>query len=291
MTIQSAQSVTVLFTTRVFSTGVGTNADSLPTGAVYVNGTANAATVTVTNITTGIYKAAATMPTLAAADAVELVISATVGGVSDKAIVWGDTCDASVIRQEMDTNSTKLAHLDADVSTRLAASAYTAPTTPPTAITIRQEMDTNSTKLDAILADVQALNTGGVDPTALADAVVAGLAGRSVIVQSNFNDDGTELTIVQGDDYAASNGHSLFFTITNQTNLIGAVAHLRFDGETADAATATVTSATQTLVFSDLLAAYTATLPLGSVGYQIRFNKSGLLATLISGQAYVNRGF
>ena len=91
------------------------------------------------------------------------------------------------IRQEMDTNSTKLANLDATVSSRLASSGYTvpptvsaiqsglathtdattieaaitalgsplqstayvAPTTPPTVVQIRQEMDTNSTKLAA----------------------------------------------------------------------------------------------------------------------------------------------
>jgi hypothetical protein len=40
------------------------------------------------------------------------------------------------IRQEMDSNSTKLSNLDASVSSRLAGSAYTAPTTPPTAAQI-----------------------------------------------------------------------------------------------------------------------------------------------------------
>ncbi|MCG5559902.1 hypothetical protein, partial [Klebsiella pneumoniae] len=65
MSVRSAQSITVLFTTRVFATGVGTNADSLPTGTLYVNGTADAVTVTVTNIDTGRYKAQVTLPTLA----------------------------------------------------------------------------------------------------------------------------------------------------------------------------------------------------------------------------------
>jgi len=40
------------------------------------------------------------------------------------------------IRTELDANSTKLANLDATVSSRLASSAYTAPTTPPTAAQI-----------------------------------------------------------------------------------------------------------------------------------------------------------
>lgn len=56
------------------------------------------------------------------------------------------------IRQEMDSNSTKLANLDAAVSSRLAAASYTAPPTPPTAVQIRQEIDANSTKLDAAIS-------------------------------------------------------------------------------------------------------------------------------------------
>jgi hypothetical protein len=47
----------------------------------------------------------------------------------------------------LDTNSVKLANLDATVSSRLAAAGYTAPTIPPTAALIRAELDTNSTRL------------------------------------------------------------------------------------------------------------------------------------------------
>jgi hypothetical protein len=83
----------VLFTTRVFSTGVGTNADSLPSGTLYLNGTANGATVTVTNISTGLYKAAVTLPTLAVNDEVEIIIAATVSTIADTAVIWGDTKD------------------------------------------------------------------------------------------------------------------------------------------------------------------------------------------------------
>jgi hypothetical protein len=93
MTVQSAQSVTVLFTTRNAATSTGVNADSLPVGTLYLNGTANGASVTVTNISTGLYKAAVTMPTLAAGDQVELSIAATVAAISDTGIVWGDTND------------------------------------------------------------------------------------------------------------------------------------------------------------------------------------------------------
>ncbi len=96
MSVRSGQSITVLFTTRVWATGVGTNADSLPTGTLYINGTSNAASVTVTNISTGLYKAAVTLPTLAIGDEVEIAIAATVSSVSDKAVIWGDTKDTAL---------------------------------------------------------------------------------------------------------------------------------------------------------------------------------------------------
>ncbi len=93
MSVRSAESVTTVFTTASFSTGALVNADSLPTGVLYLNGTANGATVTVTNITTGIYKAAVTLPTLAVNDLVSIVISATVGGIAGGGKVWEDTKD------------------------------------------------------------------------------------------------------------------------------------------------------------------------------------------------------
>jgi hypothetical protein len=93
MSVRSAQSITKVFTTRRFDTGAATNADSTPTGTLYVNGTADGASVTVTNITTGLYKAAVTLPTLALNDIVDLRISATVNSVTDNAVVWSDTKD------------------------------------------------------------------------------------------------------------------------------------------------------------------------------------------------------
>lgn len=96
MSVRSAQSITKLFTTRVFATGVATNADSLPTGTLYVNGTSDAAVVTVTNVTTGVYKAQVTLPTLAVGDVVDLRINATVSAVTDNAVIWCDTKDVVI---------------------------------------------------------------------------------------------------------------------------------------------------------------------------------------------------
>lgn len=72
---------------------MATNADSTPTGTLYVNGTADAASVTVTNVATGIYKAAVTLPTLAVGDVVDLRIAATVSSVADTEVIWSDTKD------------------------------------------------------------------------------------------------------------------------------------------------------------------------------------------------------
>lgn len=96
MSVRSAQPVTVAFVTTRFDTGAAANADSLPAGVLYVNGTADAAVVTVTNITTGLYKAAVTLPALSAGDVVEVVIAATVNSVAGKAVVWRDTRDITL---------------------------------------------------------------------------------------------------------------------------------------------------------------------------------------------------
>jgi hypothetical protein len=55
----------------------------------------------------------------------------------------------TAIRQEMDSNSTKLANLDATVSSRLATSGYTAPTSAPSVADIRAELAVELGRLDA----------------------------------------------------------------------------------------------------------------------------------------------
>jgi hypothetical protein len=96
MSVRSGQSITVLFSTRTWATGAATNATGTPTGTLYVNGVSNAASVTVANVTTGLYTAAVTLPTLAFGDVVELNINATVSGVTDNGIVWCDTKDVAL---------------------------------------------------------------------------------------------------------------------------------------------------------------------------------------------------
>ncbi len=107
MSVRSAQSVTVSFTTQRFDTGAATNADSTPTGTLVVNGTDNGASVTVTNVDAGRYKAAVTLPTLAIGDIVELSIAATVNSVVGKAIIWRDTKDVLLDSNGAVTNNDK----------------------------------------------------------------------------------------------------------------------------------------------------------------------------------------
>lgn len=93
MSVKSGQDITVLFSTADASTGAATDADSTPTGTLYVNGTANGATMTVTNITTGLYKAALTLPSLTAGDVVSLRVAATVDSIAAEAVVWQEVAD------------------------------------------------------------------------------------------------------------------------------------------------------------------------------------------------------
>ena len=81
-------------------------------------------------------------------------VASAVWGAATRTLTSASGPTAVEIRQEMDSNSTKLANLDAPVSSRLAPSGTLATVTnltnAPTSVTpaqIRAEMDANSTKL------------------------------------------------------------------------------------------------------------------------------------------------
>ena len=96
MSVNSGQAVVVTFTLRRFDTGAESNADSLPTAVLVINGVTNAAIVTVANVSTGRYKASVTLPSLNIGDLVEIVATATVNSITDSAVVWRDTSDADI---------------------------------------------------------------------------------------------------------------------------------------------------------------------------------------------------
>lgn len=100
MFVKPSDTVTVQFTTQTPTTGAAANADSLPTGVLVKNGDDTAETVTVTNVSTGVYKAAVTIPSsYAAGDEVQLRIAATVASVAGKAVVWGAEVDTARVSE------------------------------------------------------------------------------------------------------------------------------------------------------------------------------------------------
>ena len=119
--VKTGQAVTAVFTTAAPTTGAATNADSLPTGVLYVNGTANGATVTVTNITTGRYKAAVTLPSLAAGDVVDIHIAATVGGVAGGGVVWSAVGDINRISDSTPQTGDSYARIPGVLQTKAEA--------------------------------------------------------------------------------------------------------------------------------------------------------------------------
>ena len=108
MSVKSGQAVTVLFSTANATTGAATDATGTPTGTLYVNGTANGATVTVTNLVTGVYKAAVTLPSLSAGDVVSLRAAATVSAVAGEGIIWQDVADTKRVSDLNDASNTTL---------------------------------------------------------------------------------------------------------------------------------------------------------------------------------------
>jgi hypothetical protein len=94
MSVYTGQTVVVDFSTHDPATGALADASSTPVGTLVLNGVDNGAAVTVTNKATGIYKASVVMPTLALSDTVCLRMAATVGAVSDAAVIWHDDAGA-----------------------------------------------------------------------------------------------------------------------------------------------------------------------------------------------------
>ena len=97
MSVATGDLVTMVFTTTNPATGAAADADSLPTGALWVDGVANAATVTIADATgTGRYTFEVTMPTLTAGQRVQMVVDATIGGVACAGVVWEDQAAPAV---------------------------------------------------------------------------------------------------------------------------------------------------------------------------------------------------
>jgi len=266
------QTITKLFTTCDPTTGAAADADSLPTGTLYVDGVADSATVTVTNITTAVYKAVVTLPDAAAAYCADLRIAATVGTVAGEEVIWSDVVDLKLVSDLNDlaagaamtltgayqatltaaieaallnegdatallqaiadkissdwtagdlsavaiasavrTNlATELARIDADISSRLASTSYTAPDN--AGVSAVQAKTDQLTFTDGT---VDANATASVDAQAIRDALgmllanldeqlaeILGAAGGTVagwvsITQSTLDDSGVALGVTE----------------------------------------------------------------------------------------------
>lgn len=98
--VKPGDTVTVQFTTTNPSTGAAQNADSTPSGVFVRNGVDTAETVTVTNITTGVYSASVVVPAAyVAGDEVQIRIAATVNSVAGQGVVWGTTLDTTRVSE------------------------------------------------------------------------------------------------------------------------------------------------------------------------------------------------
>ena len=85
----------------------------------------------------------------------------------------------TAIRTEMDSNSTKLANLDATISSRLADADYTAPTSAPTAASVASAVRTELTELSNLDASVSS-RLAAVDYTAPTSAPSASTVASAV---------------------------------------------------------------------------------------------------------------
>lgn len=180
--VKTGQAVTAVFTTAAPTTGAATNADSLPTGVLYVNGTANGATVTVTNITTGRYKAAVTLPSLAAGDVVDIHIAATVGGVVGGGVVWSAVGDTNRISDSTPQTGDSFARIPGVLQTKAEADtahgllATAAALAALNNLSSAQAQTAAAAALTAYDPPTQAELTAGL--AAADDAVLAAIAAR-----------------------------------------------------------------------------------------------------------------
>lgn len=97
MSVTTGDVVAQLFTTTNPTTGAAADADALPTGVLWVDGVANAATVTIADAAgTGKYTFSVTMPTLTVAKRVQVIVDATIAGLACAGVVWEDQAAPAV---------------------------------------------------------------------------------------------------------------------------------------------------------------------------------------------------
>lgn len=178
MIVKPNQSISVYFGTSDAASGAATDADSTPSGTLYENGADSGETVTVSNVSTGLYKASFSIPNDASAeDVFDLVIVATVDSVTGKDSVWRAVCDTVYVS---DLNDLSAAEVNAEADTALAD--YDAPT--------KAELDSGLAGLN----DLSAAEVNAEVDTALGDydgptkaELDSGLAGLNDLSAAEVN--------------------------------------------------------------------------------------------------------
>lgn len=226
MSVRSAQSITTEFTTRSPVTRAGIVADVPPTGVLYVNGTADAASVIVTSQTVGKYKAQVTLPTLAVGDVVSLMITATVAGVTDNAKIWEDAKDVVIDAAGLvDANMVKAGPTESGTP-QTAGDIYGSVDDLPTNAELVTALGTAD---DMVLAAIAALNNLSVAgaATAAATALLAYNTAKVSDVPTAVQN-AAQVTTDHGvgsyaDTAAGAGNRDIEFTINDGINPLSAV--------------------------------------------------------------------
>jgi hypothetical protein len=208
MAVKASQNVAGAFVTRD-ATGAITAA-SVVDGVLYVNGSV-ASTISVPIDTTDapFYSWSCTLPSdVVAGDIVQVMITATIGGVVNAATVWMDS-----VYYEPSAAPIAVAVLTADLSDNaasgnLAEGVTMAVTTPPSASAIASEVDIQLSNSHGDGSWGAAAGSGGVSyqwPPSGDPATVDGVARDGIAVWITSDEAGT--TVVAGPQYTLASGY------------------------------------------------------------------------------------
>ena len=107
MSVKTGTVVTFPFTTADSTTQASVAADSLPTGALFINMVADPTTITVVSVGTGVYSVTVTLPTLVTSDDVAILMTYAIDGVTSTVVGWEDAVDSSLL---IDMTASMAAH-------------------------------------------------------------------------------------------------------------------------------------------------------------------------------------
>lgn len=158
------------------ATGALAAASVGPAGVLYVNGTANGASVTISG--SNPYKWTLTLPALSAGDYVQMYITATAGGIATAAFVAADAADTKLMSDTINANLTQILGTALTETAGLIAAAFkkffnvaaptgtvnSLPDAVPNAAGGLPISTAGGLDLDAMNADVESIKTATTPP-------------------------------------------------------------------------------------------------------------------------------